>query len=115
MIDPTLRCERILKEAADPEMAVLLLDVVLGFGCHPDPAGALAEAVVSARELTRARGADLAVVASICGTDGDIQGLESQEDRLRGVGVMLASSNAKAAQLAGMIARQAGASVGGAR
>ena len=38
MIDLRLRNERMLEEAADPQVAVILLDVVLGYGSHPDPA-----------------------------------------------------------------------------
>ena len=49
MIDQTLRNERILKEAADPSVAVILLDVVLGYGAHPDPATAIAAVIAKAR------------------------------------------------------------------
>src|SRR5215213_6005360 len=45
MIDPGLRNERFRREAADPETGVVLLDVVLGYGAHPDPAGELAPLV----------------------------------------------------------------------
>ena len=45
MIDPSLRLERIAVEAADPTCGVLLLDLVLGHGAHPDPAAELAEAI----------------------------------------------------------------------
>ncbi len=41
MIDNDLRIRRLLQEAGDPEVAVILLDVVLGYGAHPDPAGEL--------------------------------------------------------------------------
>ena len=56
MIDPTLRMERIAGEAADPTCGVLLLDLVLGHGAHPDPAGELADAVRSARATADADG-----------------------------------------------------------
>ncbi len=39
MIDTGPRLERLAAEAADPECGVILLDVVLGHGAHPDPAG----------------------------------------------------------------------------
>ena len=45
MIDPSLRTERLRREAADPEVGVVLLDVVLGYGAHPDPAAELAPAI----------------------------------------------------------------------
>ncbi len=41
MIDSSLRVARLLAEAGDPTCGVLLLDVVLGHGAHPDPASEL--------------------------------------------------------------------------
>ena len=99
MIDPRLRTEHLLAAAADTTTAVILLDVVLGFGSHPDPAGALAAAIGEAR----AAGSGCAVVASVCGTAQDSQGLTAQEARLTDAGVLLASSNAAAARLAARI------------
>jgi FdrA protein len=108
MIDQTLRKERILKEAADPEVAVILFDVVLGYGAHPDPAPELAEALERARALATAGGRQLALVGSVCGTAGDPQGLARQEEVLRAAGVLLAESNAQAVRLsATIVARQA--------
>ena len=100
MIDFRLRVERIAQEAADPEVAVVLLDVVLGFGAHPDPAGQLIPAIAAARALASAEGRTLAFVASVCGTEGDPQGLSSQERMLRDAGVLLGRSNAHAARIA---------------
>jgi FdrA protein len=104
MIDPRLRNEHILAVASEPDVAVLLLDVVLGFGSHPDPAGALAPAIADAIAVAAATGRHLLVVASVCGTDLDPQGLERQERILAQAGVMLESSNARAAMLAAAIA-----------
>ena len=73
MIDPTLRQERIAREALDPTCGVLLLDLVLGHGAHPDPAGELADAVRSARATAHAAGRALPVVVSLTGTDADPQ------------------------------------------
>jgi FdrA protein len=95
MIDPRLRIERITQEFNDPETAVILLDVVLGYGAHPDPASALAETIA---ELRRGNGATF--VASVCGTEGDPQNLTKQQTALREAGVLLAPSNAAAARLA---------------
>jgi hypothetical protein len=104
MIDLSARAQRIVQEAADPEVAVVLLDVVLGYGAHPDPAGALSGVIKEARERAASDGRTLAVVASICGTDGDPQGFEGQRRTLLEAGVVLASSNAAAARLAADIA-----------
>jgi succinyl-CoA synthetase alpha subunit len=100
MIDHRLRNERLLEEASDPETAVILLDVVLGYGSHPDPAAEMVPALLKARKKNRS----IAFVASVCGTDEDPQGLERQEAALREAGVLLAESNARAARLAGAIA-----------
>jgi FdrA protein len=110
MIDPRLRNEHIVSTAADPAVAVLLLDVVLGFGSHPDPAGALAPAIADAKAMAASAGRELLVVASVCGTDEDPQGLDRQERILAQAGVMLEASNARAATLAAAIAHTADAS-----
>ena len=103
MIDPRLRSEHIAATGDDPAAAVLLLDVVLGTASHPDPAGALVPAIAEARARASATGRHLAVVASVCGTAADAQGLERQEAELRGVGAIVAPSNAQAAALAALI------------
>lgn len=103
MIDSTLRSERIQAEGDDPETAVILLDVVLGFGSAADPAGDLLDAIRSARARAEARGAYLPVVASICGTSEDPQGLEEQESKLRDAGVLVFGSTMAAARAAAAI------------
>src|SRR5262249_12392139 len=103
MIDPSLRAERLLLEAADPETAVILLDVVLGYGAHPDPAGALVPAISEARQRAGVGGRALPIVASVCGTDGDPQNRAAQVARLAAAGVLVAPSNAAAARWAGQI------------
>lgn len=100
MIDERLRNERILAAAGDPATAVILLDVVLGYGAHPDPAGALVPAIEGAVKAAAKGKRGLAFVASVCGTPADPQGLERQEARLAAAGVLLAPSNAQAARLA---------------
>src|SRR6267143_306481 len=103
MIDGRVRREWIDKEGRDPGTAVLLLDVVLGYGAHPDPAGELLPAL----DAARARG--LAVIAGVCGTDADPQPRAAQVARLRDAGVVVMDSNAQAARLAALIALRAGA------
>ena len=103
MIDNDLRLRRLKQEAADPKVAVVVLDVVLGYGAHPDPASELAPAIRQAIQAARAAGRALAIVASITGTDGDPQSLERQAEALSAAGVVLCDSNAAAARLAAMI------------
>ena len=100
MIDPRLRNEYLLAAALDPSTAVILLDVVLGYGAHPDPAGQLSTAIRAASAAAAGEGRRFAVVASVCGTDADPQGLAAQEATLAAAGVILAPSNARAAKIA---------------
>jgi FdrA protein len=101
MIDYRLRNEHLAAAAADPATAVILLDVVLGYGSHADPAEAL-------RPVLARIGPGPVVVGSVCGTDADPQGLAGQEARLAAAGVALCPSNAEAARLAALVAREAG-------
>ena len=103
MIDPRLRNEMIEMTAADPTVAVILLDVVLGTGANPDPAGVLVPAIAAAQATASRHGRRLVIVASVCGTDGDPQGLADQERTLAAAGVVLAPSNARAARIAASI------------
>jgi FdrA protein len=91
MIDPSLRLEHLQRAARDPDVAVLLLDVVLGYGAHPDPAAALAPAIADA---------DKHVIVALCGAAGDPQGLERQRRALEEAGAVVTRSNAHAARLA---------------
>ncbi len=108
MLDPGLRHQRLLREAEDPEVAVILLDVVLGHGAHPDPARDLAPVIRQARERARAAGRWLPVVASVCGTDDDPQGYEAQAAALLEAGATVQATNAQAVRLAGLVAEGAG-------
>jgi succinyl-CoA synthetase alpha subunit len=97
MIDGTMRKQRILAEALDPQVAVLLLDFILGYNASIDPVGELLEAIIEAKKMTQNRGGALSVVASICGTDDDPQDLSLQIRMLQESGVIVFRSNAKAA------------------
>ena len=107
MLDFRFRNDRIVQEARDPEVAVILLDLVLGYGANADPAGALMPAIRTAMEVARAEGRTLPIVASVCGTSDDPQGLAQQEAALRTAGVNILSSNAQASRFAGQIAQAA--------
>lgn len=96
MIDPTLRLERIAAEAGDPSCGVLLLDLLLGHGAHPDPAGELADAIRDARVTAHESGRALPVVVSLTGTDADPQGYARTAEILAGAGASVFLSNAAA-------------------
>jgi FdrA protein len=88
---------RMLREDG-PRAGCVLLDVVLGHGSHPDPAGELAPTL---GELARRR----PVIAHVCGTDRDPQDASRQEAALREAGVVVAPTNAAAARLARSVVR----------
>ena len=104
MLDATVRVEAIRKAAQDPEVAVLLLDVVLGHGAAPDPAGDVAPAIAAALAAARAEGRGLAAVASVIGTASDPQDLAAQCARLEAAGAWVLPSNAQAVRAAACIA-----------
>ncbi len=85
----------------------MLLDVVLGYGSHTDPAGELAPVIEASRARATKAGRELIVIGSVCGTTADPQGLRDQEARLTAAGAWLAPSNAAAARIAVLVARAA--------
>ncbi len=97
MIDFTMRKERLIKEYMDPEVAIIILDVVLGYGSHMDPASEIAEAVSEARKRY---GKYKLVVANILGTKDDPQGYDKQWKTLEDAGVVVFPSNATAVKFA---------------
>jgi FdrA protein len=107
MIDPRPRHDAICAAAADPSVGVVLLDVVLGYNAHPDPAGAVAIAIDAAT-----KGAGTAepptFVAAVVGTDSDPQDASAQVAKLRAAGVLVAPTTAAAAELAAAIVTGAG-------
>ena len=99
MIDFSLRNKRILAEAGDPETAVILLDVVLGYGSNMDPAAELVPVI-------RASAKKVAVVCSVTGTIEDPQNKARVAAALEKAGAIVMPPNAAACKLAGMIARE---------
>jgi len=89
MIDPEIRNEHLARASADAAVGVILVDVVLGYGSHADPAGVLLKVKT-----------EKTVVASVIGTDNDPQVHSRQVAMLRAAGVLVAPSNAHAAEWA---------------
>lgn len=109
MIDPEARVELMREEGRSAETAVVLVDVVLGHGSHADPAGELAP--VCADIMAGGRGPQ--VVAYVLGTEGDPQGFESQQAKLRDVGCIVTETAARASLAAAAIALREPARVTG--
>ncbi len=103
VMDPSIINDRLLQEGSDSEVAVILFDLLFGHGVHRDPVGAIEDSLKKIRSRCLEEGRYISLVASLCGTDLDIQGVAEQAERLRNLGVLLQSGNAKAAMLAGLI------------
>ncbi len=100
MIDPEVRINKIREYAQDENTGVILLDCVLGYGSHPDMAGALAAAIKEAIHTARANGRELHFVATVCGTEYDPQSYQAAISTLKECGVLVEASNARAVRLA---------------
>jgi FdrA protein len=98
MLDLDVRVEHLDEAAADPAVGCVLMDVVLGYGAHPDPAAGLAPAVERAA-------ADGLVIVRVCGTPDDPQDSRRQEATLEEAGALVSPSNACAARLAARAVR----------
>lgn len=94
MIEPAIRNDHVARALEDPQVGAILVDVVLGFGAHDDPAGVLLRAVRGGKT----------VIASVTGTERDPQVWSRQVAALQKAGVTVAASNAQAAELAAEIA-----------
>jgi FdrA protein len=103
MMDNDLRIRRLQQEADDPEVAVILLDVVLGYGAHPDPASELAPVIAKARAGAEEAGRHLEVVAVVVGTDEDPQGFNAQMQQLKAAGARVETSNEAAVRYVGRL------------
>jgi FdrA protein len=93
MIEPAVRDRPLADALADAQTGVILLDIILGYGGHPDPAGHLAD-------LLRGRAGGPRIIASVTGTDSDPQRRSEQVGKLAEAGVLVADSNADAAATA---------------
>ncbi len=97
MIDPGLRDERLDQEAADPATAVLLVDVVLGYGSTMDPVSGFVEVLEHAQP---------AAIVHVCGTSADPQGRADVVEQLRSSGALVAETNAEAAAWTAYVATE---------
>ncbi|NIR47053.1 acyl-CoA synthetase FdrA [candidate division KSB1 bacterium] len=101
MLDNTLRLQRLEEEAEDPEVAIILLDVVLGHGAHPDPASELVPVISRVRKQAQKARRELEFVAVVVGTDEDPQDLSGQVEQLEKAGVRVETSSRAAALYVG--------------
>jgi FdrA protein len=106
MIDPTIRKLRIVEEASYDDVAVIVLDFVLGYGSNPDPVGSVIDEIKKAKMMAAKAKRHLSVIAHVCGTRRDPQGYDRSLTRLKDAGVPVLPTNAFAAiAAAGIIAK----------
>jgi FdrA protein len=102
MIDPEARIELLREQGADPDVAAIILDVVIGYGAHDDPASELAPVCA---EVTADGGP--VVVVYVLGTDGDPQGFDGQRLAFTDAGCVVTETAARASLAAAAIASRA--------
>lgn len=100
MIDPEVRVNKLQEVLEDETTGVILLDVVLGYGSHPDMAGALAPSIKEALDEAKESGRELYVIGSVVGTEQDPQDLDATVKTLKEAGVIVAPSNEHAIRYA---------------
>ena len=93
MLAPDMRRAQILSAAGDSSVGIVMLDFVLGYGAHPDPAGSTAPILRRMSEAAAAEGRHISILATVCGTDRDPQGLEDQVRALRELGAVVTYSS----------------------
>ncbi len=105
MIDNDLRTRYISMACRDPSTAVVVLDVIIGYGAHPDPGLELGDAIRLAKKEATQQGRYLIVVTCVTGTKDDPQNLAETITKLEEAGAIVCNTNAQAARLAGMIVK----------
>ncbi|MCP4146921.1 MAG: acyl-CoA synthetase FdrA [bacterium] len=106
MIDYSYRNQRIMEEARDPETAVILLDVVLGYGSNPDPLPELLPVIERARKIAKEDGRYIPFICSVTGTDDDPQNRSKVINGLESTGARILKSNAAACKTASYILKR---------
>ncbi len=104
MIDPALRNQLIADLGAKPQVRVLLLDVVIGFGATADPAASLVSAWQKAC-AARSDNQPLYAIATVTGTERDPQCRSQQIATLEDAGIAVVSSLPEATLLAAALIR----------
>ncbi|WP_370606422.1 acyl-CoA synthetase FdrA [Citrobacter werkmanii] len=104
MIDPALRNQLITDLGTQPQVRVLLVDVVIGYGATADPAASLVQAW---QKACAARGHEqpLYAIATVTGTERDPQCRSLQIATLEDAGIAVVSSLPEATLLAAELIR----------
>jgi len=96
MIDFSLRNRRVVDEAKDTDTAVILLDVVLGYGSNLSPEKEFAPVFEEAKKINP----NVAIICSVTGTDKDPQNRAKVKQTLENAGAIVMNTNVEAVELA---------------
>ena len=100
MMDNDLRLRRLAQESADKDVSLIMLDIVLGEGAHPDPASEIGPAIEQALKRARHEARALDFVVIVIGSDEDAQNLDVQIERLTQAGAEVFQDTAEAVEFA---------------
>lgn len=100
MIDPSVRINKLKEVLQDETTGIVLFDVVLGYGSHPDMANALIPQITEALDHAKANNRELHLIATVVGTDSDPQSYSQAIQDLKAAGVLVETTNARAVRLA---------------
>lgn len=96
MIDPSLRTQRMIRDAKDESTKIILFDCVIGYGSHENPAAPIIEAM----NAVAAFRPDILFIGSVTGTEGDPQTRSVQVQSLTAAGAIVLPTNIQAARFA---------------
>ena len=99
MIDFSTRNKRIIQETKEKETAVILLDLVLGYGANLNPLPEFIPVINKAKQLAQEQNREIPIVCSVTGTDADPQNRRYVVEALKNAGVIVCNSNAEASKL----------------
>lgn len=105
MMAPERKMEHMVGELLDPDVSVVLVDMVIGYGAHQDQAGEFLRALDAAKARNASAVAATLIVASVCGTDADSPSRKDHVAILEQAGVVVCGSNAQAAAAAARASR----------
>jgi len=96
MLEPAVRTSFLIDELNNPATAVIMIDLVLGYGAHHDPATEVCDALKSVDH-------NAIILASVCGTADDPQNYDQQCQSLQSAGAVLCQCNSEMATLAAAV------------
>ncbi len=105
MIDFTFRKERMIEESKDKEVAIIIFDLVLGWGSNIEPIKEIRDTIKLSIKNSNSQ---ILFCAIIVGTEKDVQNYANIERQLKKLGVMTFNSNVTMSEFVGKILQDLG-------